>query len=183
MNTIALNKSLRRRVTKMLAEGSIWSISHHNMLLAGIGRGVMSASAVLLLLALGGAMALETALQFMGFGALGLILVMTGLIGLYLVSRQWDEFLATFAGLWSIEGALSFAVAIVFVKVLHELGHAYTAVNYGCRVPAMGVAFMVMTPILYTDVTDAWRLGSRRSRLAIDSAGVVAELKLFAPGA
>lgn len=108
------------------------------------------------------------------------LLAMTGLIGLYLVSRQWDEFLATFAGLWSIEGALSFAIAIVFVKVLHELGHAYTAVNYGCRVPAMGVAFMVMTPILYTDVTDAWRLGSRRSRLAIDAAGVVAELKLAA---
>lgn len=103
-----------------------------------------------------------------------------GLVGLYLVSRQWDEFQSTFASLWSVEGALSFAVALILVKIIHELGHAYTAVGSGCRVPTMGVAFMVMTPILYTDVTDAWRLGSRRKRLAIDAAGVVAELKVAA---
>lgn len=99
-----------------------------------------------------------------------------GLAGLYLVSRQWDSFIATFADFLSMEGALAFGLAVVVVKILHELGHAYTAVHYGCRVPAMGVAFMVLTPILYTDVTDAWRLERRRKRLAIDAAGVGVEL-------
>jgi putative peptide zinc metalloprotease protein len=40
----------------------------------------------------------------------------------------------------------------------------------------MGVALMVLYPVLYTDVTDAWRLTSRRQRLAIDVAGVITEL-------
>jgi putative peptide zinc metalloprotease protein len=40
----------------------------------------------------------------------------------------------------------------------------------------MGVCFLVMFPVLYTDVTDAWRLGSRRKRLMIGAAGVAVEL-------
>ncbi|NHW78486.1 site-2 protease family protein, partial [Escherichia coli] len=64
------------------------------------------------------------------------------------------------------------------VKSLHELGHAFTAARYGLHVPAMGVAFMVLAPILYTDVTDAWRLSSRRQRMAIHAAGVIVELAL-----
>lgn len=108
------------------------------------------------------------------------ILVTLGVAGLYLVSREFDAFIATFKSFLSFEGILAFAASLVFVKLLHELGHAYTAVRYGCRVPSMGVAFMVLTPMLYTDVSDAWRLGSRRQRLAIDSAGVVVELAIAA---
>lgn len=96
--------------------------------------------------------------------------------GLYLVSRQWDVFLATLVGFLTVEGLLLYAALMVLVKVLHELGHAYTAHRYGCRVPTMGVAFMVLYPVLYTDVTDAWRLRSRRQRLMIDGAGVAVEL-------
>ena len=39
----------------------------------------------------------------------------------------------------------------------------------------MGVAFMVVVPMLYCDVTDSWRLPDRRQRMAIDAAGIVAE--------
>ncbi len=106
---------------------------------------------------------------------LGVVLVMA-MAGLYLVSRQWDVFLATLVGFLSVEGLLLYAALMVMVKVLHELGHAFTAHRYGCRVPTMGVAFMVLYPVLYTDVTDAWRLRSRRQRLLIDSAGVIVEL-------
>lgn len=108
------------------------------------------------------------------------IYVVLAMSGLYLVSREWDEFMAAFAGFMSLEGMLAFGIAIVVVKTLHELGHAYTAVAMGCRVPAIGIAFMVLTPMLYTDVTDAWRIGSRRKRLMIDGAGVGVELMLAA---
>ena len=106
------------------------------------------------------------------------LLVCITTTGLYLASRQWDSFTATVLSLLSLEGVLLYAVALAFVKILHELGHAYTATRYGVRVNTMGVAFMVMMPLLYTDVSDAWRLTSRRRKLAIDAAGVAVELSL-----
>ena len=42
----------------------------------------------------------------------------------------------------------------------------------------MGVALVVMTPMLYTDTNEAWKLTSRRQRLAIGAAGVAVELLL-----
>ncbi len=70
--------------------------------------------------------------------------------------------------------------ALVVVKFLHELGHAFTAKRYGCRVPTMGVAFLVLFPMAYTDVTDVWKLADRRQRLAVGAAGVLTELSLAA---
>ncbi|WP_445344466.1 HlyD family efflux transporter periplasmic adaptor subunit [Aliirhizobium terrae] len=52
--------------------------------------------------------------------------------------------------------------------------------RFGCRIPTMGVAFMVMVPLLYTDVSDAWKLKSRWQRLRIDSAGMLVELTVAA---
>jgi putative peptide zinc metalloprotease protein len=99
-------------------------------------------------------------------------------VGLYLVSRRIDVFMADFRGLMTADGAWLFALTLFVVKVAHELGHAYTAVRFGVRVPTMGIAVMMMAPMLYTDVTDAWRLANRRQRLLIDAAGVVVELGL-----
>jgi len=42
----------------------------------------------------------------------------------------------------------------------------------------MGIAFRVLYPLLYSDVTDAWRLRSAQKRLQIDAAGMAAELTL-----
>ena len=104
------------------------------------------------------------------------VLLVAGGIGIYLASRQWDKFITTFTDLFTVEGIVWFAVALTFAKIIHELGHAYTAHRYGCRVAGMGIAFLVLWPVLYTDVTDAWKLPSRRARLAIGAAGMAAEL-------
>lgn len=110
-----------------------------------------------------------------GFAALVVVL---GLIGLYMVSRQWDTFMATFPYVFTWEGLMISALSVIVIKSLHELGHAYLAHRYGCHVPAIGVAFMAFTPMLYTDVTDAWKLASRRQRLMIDLAGIMVELAI-----
>ena len=102
--------------------------------------------------------------------------IATALIALYLVARRWDEFVGTFSYLFSLPGAIWFALALTAMKVVHELGHAFTAKRYGCRVPSMGVAFLVMWPVLFTDVTESWKLASRRQRLAVGVAGVTAEM-------
>jgi len=56
-----------------------------------------------------------------------IITILAGLTGFYFVSRQWDSFLSTFSYFFSFEGALIYMVALMFIKILHELGHAFMA--------------------------------------------------------
>ncbi len=102
------------------------------------------------------------------------------LAGLWLVARQWDHFAATFVDHFSVTGLAAFGLALGFAKVAHELGHALTAKAFGCRVPTMGVAFLVLWPMLYTDVNEAWKLTDRRQRLLVGGAGILAELAIAA---
>ena len=101
-----------------------------------------------------------------------------GVVGILMTIRQWDAFLATFMGFANFQGLVWMAVTLTAVKILHELGHAYTARRYGCRVPTMGVAFLVMYPVLYTDTSDAWRLTKRHEKLRVAAAGIRVELML-----
>lgn len=103
-----------------------------------------------------------------------------GLVGLYLVSRQWDVFKATFLHFFTLRGLVLYGLCLAVVKVFHELGHAYTAARYGCRVSTMGIAVLVMAPMLYSDTSDAWKLTSRRQRAAIGAAGMIVECALAA---
>ena len=102
----------------------------------------------------------------------------TGLFGFYFVIQQWDEFISTFLYFFNWNGFLFYLLALVGVKAIHELGHAYTAKNYGCNVNSMGIAFLVFFPFLYTDNTNAWRLRDHKKRLAINFAGISTELHL-----
>jgi putative peptide zinc metalloprotease protein len=97
---------------------------------------------------------------------------------LYLVVREWHEFSNAFLGMLTPRGLVYYAIALTFAKVIHELGHAYAAKRYGVRVPAMGLAFLVMWPYLYTDVGETWKLADRRKQFVIASAGMAAELSL-----
>ena len=103
-----------------------------------------------------------------------------GVLGLILAMRQWDSFAHTFLHFFTLEGMALYGLTLLVTKTLHELGHAYTAKRFGCRVPTMGAAFLVMWPVLYTDTSDAWRLVSRRARLHIAAAGMLTELALAA---
>ncbi|TWT29587.1 putative peptide zinc metalloprotease protein YydH [Posidoniimonas corsicana] len=71
-------------------------------------------------------------------------------------------------------------VTAVGVKVLHELGHALACKHYGGRVHEMGVLILAFTPAMYTDVSDLWRLPSRRKRMIVTAAGIGVELLLAA---
>ena len=110
----------------------------------------------------------------------GFAVLLAGLAGLgfYLISQQWEAYTHSLLHLFSLEGAFEVGVALSAAKVIHELGHGLMSKRFGCRVPAMGVALLVLWPVLWTDTTDAWRLTDRRKRLAIDAAGMLAEITL-----
>lgn len=98
--------------------------------------------------------------------------------GLVLAARQFDVFAASWVETLSPGGFAGYVVALTVSKSLHELGHAFTATRFRVRVAHMGVAFLVMWPVLYTDTSESWKLTRRKQRLAIASAGIITELAL-----
>jgi len=54
---------------------------------------------------------------------------------------------------------------------IHEMGHASALVNYGCKQTEIGFGIYLYYPVLYTDVSEAWKL-SRHRRAMIDVAGI-----------
>ena len=106
------------------------------------------------------------------------VVTLLSLLGVFLVIRQWETFSSTFVDQLTWSGLLGYSVALVFAKALHEMGHALTATRYGVRVAHMGVALLVMFPMLYTDTSESWKLSNPRQRLAIAGAGIITELAL-----
>lgn len=113
------------------------------------------------------------------FSPLALALLLgASLLGLILTARQWEHFSHGVLDSLTPTGVLGFLLALIVSKTLHELGHAVVATRQGVRVAHMGVAFLVMWPMLYTDTGESWRLRSHRQRLAISVAGVTVEMAL-----
>ena len=105
-------------------------------------------------------------------------LLISAFAAFYLTVQQFDFFAATFVDTLTLEGIAGYMVALIITKSFHELGHAYTATHFGTRVSHMGVAFVVMWPMLYTDTGETWRLKRSKHRLGIASAGVATELSI-----
>ncbi len=96
--------------------------------------------------------------------------------GLFLLLQHSEDYLRTFPYFFNPEGVLAYMLAIVGVKVIHEFSHAYTAKAHGVRVPTMGMAFLVLCPVAFCDVTDGWKLPRRGQRFLISVAGIAAEM-------
>ena len=106
------------------------------------------------------------------------LLLLTGIAGILLVIREWESFSSTFLYFFNMQGAVFYGLALLVIKIFHELGHAYMAARFGCRIPTMGIALLVMFPVLYTDTTDSWKLVSNRQRVLIGAAGMLTELTI-----
>ncbi|MGE4294038.1 MAG: site-2 protease family protein [Desulfovibrio sp.] len=101
-------------------------------------------------------------------------------LSLLLLLRQWDLFLATVPSFLNSRGALLSLISVFLAKTLHELAHGLAARRYGLRVTSMGIAVLMLWPVLFTNVTQSWKLNSARKRMTIGIAGVAAELLLAA---
>jgi putative peptide zinc metalloprotease protein len=67
-------------------------------------------------------------------------------------------------------------LGLIFVKTLHEFGHAYFCKKYGGEVHVMGVLIMIFTPTPYVDATSSWSFRSRKQRILVGAAGMIVEL-------
>ena len=79
--------------------------------------------------------------------------------------------------LFSFEGIILLIISIIFLKICHELAHAFTLKYFDGSVPSMGVSLIFLFPLLFTDANSSWELG-KRQRLLVGSAGMLAEFHI-----
>ena len=106
-------------------------------------------------------------------------LILLGLISLWgyiNLINKWHRLTADISSSLNFEGLFKFMITVVFLKVLHEFAHAYSAKLQGVRVRRMGISFIVFFPRFYTDLTDSWRISGRTGKIIIDGAGILFEL-------
>ena len=103
------------------------------------------------------------------------LIALPALLGYILMIRDFSAVRATFLDSLSWAGLAKYFVAILLLKVVHEMAHALAANHFGCKVRAFGISFIVFYPRLFTDTTDSWRL-PRKQRLLIDAGGIIGEL-------
>jgi len=100
------------------------------------------------------------------------------------VVGRWDAFFAEAQGALSADNLPLLYVAMAFIKLIHEFGHGFACKKFGVRagtggeVHAMGVMFLVFVPVPYVDATSSWALRSRRERIIVAGAGILAELAI-----
>ncbi len=69
---------------------------------------------------------------------------------------------------------------VVFVKIVHELGHGLTCKHFGGEVHEIGLMVMLFTPFFYVNVSDSWMMPKRRHRILVAAAGIYVELIIAA---
>lgn len=64
----------------------------------------------------------------------------------------------------------------VFLKLIHEFGHAAFAVKYGCPIRSAGLSWILFSPIPFVDVSGMWLNTNRRQRCLCCLGGLIFEL-------
>lgn len=105
-------------------------------------------------------------------------IVMAAVMLLITRFESFQQRLPEWNALLSPGNLVALALVMAVVKLFHEIGHALTCTHYGGRCNELGLMLLVLTPCLYCNVTDAWKLSSRWQRVAIGAAGIVVEIVL-----
>lgn len=70
---------------------------------------------------------------------------------------------------------LFFYPAVLFILLSHELGHAAASYRFGVKPKEIGIGLYLIFPVLYTDVTEIWRL-SKTKRVIVNLGGLYVQL-------
>jgi putative peptide zinc metalloprotease protein len=109
------------------------------------------------------------------------VAVMLGAV--LLVATHFEIFrekLPSYQEFFSFKTVAYLWVALGVVKVIHEFGHGLSCKAFGGEVHEMGLLFLVLSPCLYCNVSDAWTLPSKWKRIIISGAGIYVELIIAA---
>ncbi len=102
-------------------------------------------------------------------------------IALMSVIVNWDAFQAKLPGFdafFDPKQWYLFVVVLGVTKMFHEFGHGLSCKRLGGECHEIGFMMLVLTPCLYCNVSDSWRLNNKWHRAAIGAAGMYVEVIL-----
>ena len=70
---------------------------------------------------------------------------------------------------------LYFVLLFEFTSFLHEFGHSTACKKFGAKPGGIGFGFYYIIPVLFSDVSDAWKLDSKK-RVIVNFAGIYFEI-------
>ena len=103
------------------------------------------------------------------------------MIALLSVGANWSAFqskLPGFEAFFDPHQWYLFVGVLCFTKVCHEFGHGLSCKRLGGECHEIGFMLLVLTPCLYCNVSDSWRLNNKWHRAAIGAAGMYVEIIL-----
>lgn len=108
--------------------------------------------------------------------------VMLPLMAAVLAADVWffcsTDNLLTFNGSANAYMVVGLLVFMVVSSLFHELGHASACKHFGIRHGGIGFGLYLNFPVLYTDVTEVWRL-RRANRCIVNLAGVYFQMYIL----
>ncbi len=111
---------------------------------------------------------------------LGLLFFVLAALMVFSRHSQLENELPGIGSLFTATNLPTLALSVLFVKILHELGHGLTCRHYGGECHELGVLFVGFMPLLYCDVSDSWLQQDSRKRMLVSAAGIGTELLLAA---
>ncbi|MBI2803619.1 MAG: biotin/lipoyl-binding protein [Planctomycetes bacterium] len=100
-----------------------------------------------------------------------------------LVLTHFETFysrLPSFQSYFTFKNMMYLWIALGVVKVIHEFGHGLSCKAFDGEVHEMGFLLLCLSPAMYCNVSDAWRLPNKWHRILISFAGIYVELMIAA---
>jgi putative peptide zinc metalloprotease protein len=76
----------------------------------------------------------------------------------------------------NIENLFLLYATFVFIKLIHELGHAFACRRFGGECHELGIMLLVLVPTPYVDASSAWSFPNKWERVFVGAAGMIVEL-------
>ncbi len=106
--------------------------------------------------------------------------------GLWSVAGRFDDLSNQSAAVLNPENLPLLYLALMIVKIFHEMGHAFACKHFGKQtgsggeVHEMGITFLVFTPLPYLDASSAWAFRNKWHRVVVGAGGMLVDLVIAA---
>ena len=106
------------------------------------------------------------------------LLALALLGGILVLASAGPEIVRLFSSPLPLATYLGVAAAMFASTLLHEVGHGLALSYFGGKPRRIGIMLFYLSPAFFCDVTDGWRLASRKQRVMVALAGPLVHIGL-----